>query len=977
MGFAEGFEKGWTMVETMRANKHKREMDEADLALKKQQEEREARAANQQYEFNQQNNPALLAYNQAGAGLRTQEYHKGLREQTEASLKGPADAADAAQERETKRLQLFTGQYAAVKAQHEDAVKQLKEAQYRIDMAAAGGTDPDPGDIAMRDSWQGQVSKYQGQLAAMGDPTKAAAGFRIADAMANPEIQAALLSDRDVNKFIQSNTPAGQVFVPTSVYAVGSNLVVRGNTIDGKTGEVIAQDGYLSNAAGTPVTVPVDVIEPLINRYRQDTEDASTPAQIPGPDGKPATVKGVTKSTMASAMQYAPTVLQEAEKAYNKPEFANLKKLMTLEQFQRLALAVPFVESSWKPKSVSPRDAVGLYQLMPDTARQPGRNVTPVADLSTLADPRVNIRIGVEYLGGTINHFNSVEKGIYYYGPQKNDPLYPQKIAETLRSGAPDALMGKGAGRSLGDGYEAVTAALNGGQPAAAPAAPVAGQPAVPAPAAGQPDPAWDPAAPADSAAGARGGIPPGLGAAATAVVTPSAGQPAASAAGQPPAPDVPRGTSIQESANQQTALGKVADWMAGGVKAVGSWNAGLTMKGVANDLDSTYFGQPWFPGSTATWMRESPRENEAQKYFMFRDAIIERGLLPKDKIAKLDSFFQPFAPKGFTPMQEDAGPAQTADVLSRTPKLPVPETPEEPAPATPGLPSAANTALRAKAILGNYGFTTIEQARVAANAPDGVGNENQQKNGKAALDALAKLSKTTQDYDAASGTLITKDGDGNILSLQTIENPTGGNSDKAEKLRVDLITDLAKAFIPTIKDKNGKVLNPEEQSEFISQAVMLTNQVPGTRIDSKSMPSLIAMFKLQKKIEAEYEDVKFTSLAPAYNLMKAGGKYMKDEDTITTVLLKAQGMAAQDKNLTLEQAVSIITADAHPITGHLIKNGMPTGQAIEVTHAVEAAVAKHRKQVPKDTRSDATIAAELFNRMLDERKSPTKETAK
>ena len=423
--------------------------------------------------------------------------------------------------------------------------------------------------------------------------------------------------------------------------------------------------------------------------------------------------------------------------------------------------------------------------------------------------------------------------------------------------------------------------------------------------------------------------------------------------------------------------FGDIARGIGGAVEASDSWAAGLRAKSEAELLDSKYFGQPWFPGSPSTWLRDSPIKSEAEGYFGARDDIIKRGLLPKDKIAKLDAFFQPFATKGFTPMQEDAGPAQTADVLSRTPKLPVPETPEEPAPATPGLPSAANTAVRAKAILGNYGFTTIEQARVAANAPDGVGNENQQKNGKAALDALAKLSKTTQDYDAASGTLITKDGDGNILSLQTVENPTGANSDKAEKLRVDLITDLAKAFIPTIKDKKGKVLNPEEQSEFISQAVMLTNQVPGTRIDSKSMPSLIAMFKLQKKIEAEYEDVKFTSLAPAYNLMKAGGKYMKDEDTITTVLLKAQGMVAQDKNLTLEQAVSIITADAHPITGHLIKNGMPTGQAIEVTHAVEAAVAKHRKQVPKDTRSDATIAAELFNRMLDERNAPTKEPAK
>lgn len=997
MGFAEGFEKGWTMVETMRANKHKREMDEADLALKKQQEEREARAANQQYEFNQQNNPLVLGFNKAASDLKAEEANDKIRGRINDSLEGPAKAAADAQERESKRLKLFTDQYDLLKKQHEDAVAQLAKAQYRIDMAAAGGTDPDPGDIATRDSWQGQVSKYQGQLAAMGDPTKAAAGFRIADAMANPEIQAALLSDRDVNKFIQSNTPAGQVFAPTSVYAVGSNLVVRGNTIDGKTGEVIAQDGYLSNASGTPVTVPVDVIEPLINRYRQDTEDASTPAQLPGPDGKPVAVKGVTKSTMSSAMQYAPTVLQEAERAYNKPEFANLKKLMSLEQFQRLALAVPFVESSWNPKSVSPKDAVGLYQLMPDTARQPGRNVTPVADLSTLADPQVNIRIGVEYLGGTINHFNSVEKGIYYYGPQKNDPLYPQKIAETLRSGAPDALMGKGAGRSLGDGYEAVTSALKGGQQ---PATPAAGQPAAPAPAAGRP------AAPANSAASASGGgTPPGLGAAATAVVAPSAGQPAVSAAGQPATPaQIPVQALAAPEASWQglrdadafqivqekhgvpnpppvvtqladapstlgVAWGAVKDAYTGFADYRKEQNARVDASAAATHFINTYLERPLIPAPSLSEYRRKPQEGEAKEYFAARGAMLEHRLLTPEQVAHLDQFFAPYAAEGFIPASRPPGEQRPSGALADVPLLEdAPDPPAPPSgnpPASAGLAGGALFTQRVADLSQRYGFANPKQAAIAASLPDGI-DDTKREMAREFRKEYAKLTAVDESYDASSGVLVTKHG-GVVTGIRTLG--VAGNSAKAEKEKFELIKDLVKTYIPTIKDKKGRVLNPEEEAEFISQATTLTNQMPGVEITAANMPKLIFMFKLQKSLSmAEEGKVKFTSLAPAYNLVKAGGKYL-DEEVAQTTLLKAAGMEAQSQasggNLDAGQAVKIITAPDHPITGHLIKHNMDPALAVHITDRIEARIAEWRTRNPDDPTSTPVLARRILNEFI------------
>jgi soluble lytic murein transglycosylase-like protein len=72
-----------------------------------------------------------------------------------------------------------------------------------------------------------------------------------------------------------------------------------------------------------------------------------------------------------------------------------------------LLQAVIATESGFDPEAVSPKGAVGLMQLIPDTAERFG--VRPQGALSVserLTDPRTNIQAGSRYLAWLIKHFN-------------------------------------------------------------------------------------------------------------------------------------------------------------------------------------------------------------------------------------------------------------------------------------------------------------------------------------------------------------------------------------------------------------------------------------------------------------------------------------------------------------------------------------------------------------------------------------------
>ena len=62
-------------------------------------------------------------------------------------------------------------------------------------------------------------------------------------------------------------------------------------------------------------------------------------------------------------------------------------------------------ESGFNPDAVSPRGAIGLAQIMPETARDPGFGVAPITDESMLLDEDINLRFGAEYLRALLDEF--------------------------------------------------------------------------------------------------------------------------------------------------------------------------------------------------------------------------------------------------------------------------------------------------------------------------------------------------------------------------------------------------------------------------------------------------------------------------------------------------------------------------------------------------------------------------------------------
>ncbi|MFG6414034.1 lytic transglycosylase domain-containing protein [Roseateles sp. DC23W] len=70
-----------------------------------------------------------------------------------------------------------------------------------------------------------------------------------------------------------------------------------------------------------------------------------------------------------------------------------------------LLKAIIAVESSYQKDAVSPRGAMGLMQITPETA---ARYATP-ADASRLTDPRINIHTGARMLADLIRRFRSID----------------------------------------------------------------------------------------------------------------------------------------------------------------------------------------------------------------------------------------------------------------------------------------------------------------------------------------------------------------------------------------------------------------------------------------------------------------------------------------------------------------------------------------------------------------------------------------
>lgn len=73
----------------------------------------------------------------------------------------------------------------------------------------------------------------------------------------------------------------------------------------------------------------------------------------------------------------------------------------------KLVTAVISIESSFNKKAESHAGAIGLMQLMPDTAKWISEKIDVDFSKSKLTDPEYNIQLGTYYLGYLIDYYNS------------------------------------------------------------------------------------------------------------------------------------------------------------------------------------------------------------------------------------------------------------------------------------------------------------------------------------------------------------------------------------------------------------------------------------------------------------------------------------------------------------------------------------------------------------------------------------------
>ena len=117
--------------------------------------------------------------------------------------------------------------------------------------------------------------------------------------------------------------------------------------------------------------------------------DRPTPVyQVPGAPGYRVTTDALPRNAEA----FEDLVREHSQRQSLRPE---------------LVRAVIQVESGFNPSATSPKGAMGLMQLMPDTARQLG--------VSNAYDPEENIRGGTTYLRQLLNKFGNEQLALAAY----------------------------------------------------------------------------------------------------------------------------------------------------------------------------------------------------------------------------------------------------------------------------------------------------------------------------------------------------------------------------------------------------------------------------------------------------------------------------------------------------------------------------------------------------------------------------------
>jgi soluble lytic murein transglycosylase-like protein len=158
---------------------------------------------------------------------------------------------------------------------------------------------------------------------------------------------------------------AGSAFAGEyAVFASGARLHIDRHEADGATVRLFHGTGF------------VEMSTDLVRGYEAEEPAAPVPAQVAvaGPETPPV------------AAEPAPSPMELADAAADRYGLP-----------RELVRSVMAAESGFQPKAISPKGAIGLMQLMPDTAQQLGANAH---------DPAQNVDAGARYLRDLLEKYN-------------------------------------------------------------------------------------------------------------------------------------------------------------------------------------------------------------------------------------------------------------------------------------------------------------------------------------------------------------------------------------------------------------------------------------------------------------------------------------------------------------------------------------------------------------------------------------------
>ena len=167
-------------------------------------------------------------------------------------------------------------------------------------------------------------------------------------------------------------------------------------------------------ASGTVHRTPTSVVMP--------GPDTETDTKVIWPKALSETEKAsVARRLLPQAFEASSVPRPMAGTRSSRATPLMLKTLVqAAERFQvdaYLIKAVIHAESAFNPRARSPKNAIGLMQVLPGTARDLGLSAQPTASVEQLlTDPRVSIVVGTKYLAEQLERFGgNVELAVAAY----------------------------------------------------------------------------------------------------------------------------------------------------------------------------------------------------------------------------------------------------------------------------------------------------------------------------------------------------------------------------------------------------------------------------------------------------------------------------------------------------------------------------------------------------------------------------------